>query len=118
MNFNRSEALFPIQIVKAARRYAGIGSRATPESALRLMEKLGRLAKALEQVQWTAARNREAFLKLDELGAAISVSNVTGEGGKPIRGQYALLLDNVDDAVTRELKEGKRGIIFFSVPHR
>jgi len=76
------------------------------------------LVQALKRVQWIEAENQEAFLKLNQLGAAIAVVPVGGDNGKPIPGKYALTLMNADDTVLQDLKEGRRGAILFYAPRR
>lgn len=75
-----------------------------------------KLHEALENLEQTESYNREAFRKLDLLGAKIRVADVTDNRGKAVNDNYALVLEAGYDVIIRDSQKGKEaGILFRSL---
>lgn len=68
---------------------------------------------ALEALHNTNSINREAYEKLDSLGARIRVIGAKDERGNPVPDHYALVMDAGYDVVVRDSPKGKQAGLFF-----
>ncbi len=68
---------------------------------------------ALHALHETSTLNREAYQKLDALGAKIRIITAKDDRGKPVADHYALVMDAGYDVIVRDSPKGKQAGIFF-----
>lgn len=75
-----------------------------------------KVRETLKNLERTASYNREAFRKLNLLGAKIRVSDVTDERGNPVKDNFALVLESGYKVIIKDSQKGKEaGILFRSL---
>ena len=73
-----------------------------------------KLVDSLRRLERVDSKNQAAFTELDLLGASIRVAKQLDSKGKPIPGNYALVLQGGDKVVIKDSDDGtKMGAIFF-----
>lgn len=73
-----------------------------------------KLVDTLRRLERVDSKNQAAFTELDLLGASIRVAKQLDSKGKPVPGNYALVLQGSDKVVIKDSDDGnKMGAIFF-----